>query len=422
MNKEMKKTAVPKLRFPEFRAAGEWPFKNGDRVFNPISNKNHNSDLPILAITQEQGAIPRDEINYTVIATDKSVESYKVVEVGDFIISLRSFQGGIEYSNYKGICSPAYIILRKKIDVEDHFFRYYFKTDLFIQDLNKNLEGIRDGKMVSYKQFSELLLPTPSIPEQQKIAACLTTLDDLISAQSEKIEALQAHKKGLMQQLFPAEGERVPRVRFGEFEGEWEEEILRNVCSYFKGYAFQSKDYTSKGRRIVRVSDMGFDYIKDETNAIYISQEKTKQYEKWQLKKNDLIVTTVGSKPPVYDSLVGRTIVVQSKDENSLLNQNAVCLRANDKIEQGFLNILFKKDEYINFIESIIRGNANQGSIALDDLFRYKFYKPKPKEQQKIAACLTSLDDLIAAHGQQLEALKAHKKGLMQGLFPGGVV
>ncbi len=126
-HKEIKKTRVPGLRFPEFREAGEWTFKNGDKVFNQVSNKNHNSDLPILAITQEQGAIPRDEINYSVIVTDKSVESYKVVEIGDFIISLRSFQGGIEYSNYKGICSPAYIILRKKTDVEDCFLSITLK-------------------------------------------------------------------------------------------------------------------------------------------------------------------------------------------------------------------------------------------------------------------------------------------------------
>lgn len=194
---------IPKLRFPEFRNEGEWSYLNGNEVFAQISNKNHNSDLPFLAITQEHGAIPRNKINYNVIVSDKSVESYKVVEIGEFIISLRSFQGGIEYSNYKGICSPAYIILRKKNNVVDDFFKHYFKTKLFIQDLNKNIEGIRDGKMVSYKQFSELLLPFPFPDEQQKIADCLSSLDELITVQSQKLEALKVHKKGLMQQLFP---------------------------------------------------------------------------------------------------------------------------------------------------------------------------------------------------------------------------
>ncbi len=194
---------VPKFRFPEFKDEGEWKFLYGNELFEAISNKNHNSDLPILAITQEHGAIPREQIDYSVIATKQSVKSYKIVEVGDFIISLRSFQGGIEYSYYKGICSPAYIILRKKKKLSNLFFKFFFKTDLYIRYLNKNLEGIRDGKMVSYKQFSEILLPYPSKNEQQKIAECLSSLDELIMAQTKKIEQLERHKKGLMQKIFP---------------------------------------------------------------------------------------------------------------------------------------------------------------------------------------------------------------------------
>lgn len=193
---------TPRLRFPGF--TGNWEYVNGDELFKPISNKNHNSDLPILALTQDHGAVPRDEINYKVFVSDKSVAGYKVVEIDDFIISLRSFQGGIEYSRYKGLCSPAYIVLRKKSkDLCSDFFRIYFKSFNYIQDLNKNLEGIRDGKMISFKQFSEIKLPNPSPAEQQKIADCLTSLDDTIAAESAKLETLKVHKRGLMQQLFP---------------------------------------------------------------------------------------------------------------------------------------------------------------------------------------------------------------------------
>jgi|688.fasta_scaffold15618_7 type I restriction enzyme S subunit len=196
--------SVPKLRFKEFEKYGEWEYLNGNKLFDTISNKKHDSDLPILAITQEQGAIPRNLINYNVVVTEKSIESYKVIEIGDFIISLRSFQGGIEYSNYKGICSPAYIILRKKNKYsENEFYKNYFKTDLYIRNLNKNLEGLRDGKMVSYSQFSEIKIPNPNPKEQQKIANTLSSLDDLIKEQVDKIEQLKLHKKGLMRGLFP---------------------------------------------------------------------------------------------------------------------------------------------------------------------------------------------------------------------------
>ena len=195
---------IPKLRFPEFYDEKEWIYYNGDKMFEPIVNKNHNSDLPVLAITQDQGAIPRDLIDYNVIVSDKSIEGYKVVEIGDFIISLRSFQGGIEYSNYKGLCSPAYIVLRKRNDdVCDDFYRYYFKSNQYIQDLNRNLEGIRDGKMVSYKQFSDIMIPCPKYEEQRKIASCLFAMDDQINAYTEKVGLLGQYKIGLMQRMFP---------------------------------------------------------------------------------------------------------------------------------------------------------------------------------------------------------------------------
>ena len=137
---------VPRQRFPEFRAKEGWDSEFGNMIFDQISNKDHNSDLPVLAITQEQGAIPREMIDYHVSVTDKSLEGYKVVDVGNFIISLRSFQGGIEFSKYRGICSPAYVILRLRHDHSEDYFRHYLKTGRFIAQMTKSLEGLRMGR------------------------------------------------------------------------------------------------------------------------------------------------------------------------------------------------------------------------------------------------------------------------------------
>lgn len=180
----------------------DWEEKNGNEIFKPISNKDHNSDLPILAITQEHGAIPRELIDFNISVSDKSVESYKVVEKGDFIISLRSFQGGIEYSNYHGICSPAYIILRAYVKIDDRFFKDYFKTETYIQSLNRKLEGIRDGKMISYKYFSEIVLPFPSYDEQSRISDFLGEIDKKIDLHQNQLDKTEAWKKGLLQNMF----------------------------------------------------------------------------------------------------------------------------------------------------------------------------------------------------------------------------
>ena len=200
----MQKLFKQEIRFKDDSGSDfpDWQWKQGNEFFDAISNKSHNSDLPILAITQEHGAIPRDLINYQVQVTGGSVASYKVVEEGDYIISLRSFQGGIEYSRYKGICSPAYIILRPSISIDDDFYRYYLKTGKFIQEMKRRLEGIRDGKILSYKYFSEIKLPYPCIEEQRKISQFINTLDKKISLVKEQIELNQTFKKGLLQQMF----------------------------------------------------------------------------------------------------------------------------------------------------------------------------------------------------------------------------
>jgi type I restriction enzyme S subunit len=182
-----------------------WDWVGGNELFDNISDKKHNSDLPILAITQDQGAIPRELINYKMTVTEASVASYKVVQKGDFIISLRTFQGGIEFSEYHGICSPAYNILRPSSEEVDRaFYKFYLKTSFYIRQLQKNLEGIRDGKMISYKYFSEIKVPFPSNPEQQKIATYLSSIDTKTERVNNQITQTQAFKKGLLQQMFVA--------------------------------------------------------------------------------------------------------------------------------------------------------------------------------------------------------------------------
>jgi type I restriction enzyme, S subunit len=206
---EYKKGVMQKLFSQELRFKDEngnqyanWDYKNGDLVFESVSDKEHDSDLPILAITQEYGAIPRNLIDYNISVTERSIEGYKVVQVGDYIISLRSFQGGIEYSNYKGICSPAYIVLRPILKIDRIFFKYFFKTDNYIQALNKTLEGIRDGKMISYKYFSEVKLPLPTISEQAKIANFISAIDEEISRINSQIDRIETWKNGVLQKIF----------------------------------------------------------------------------------------------------------------------------------------------------------------------------------------------------------------------------
>ena len=409
---------VPDLRFPEFE--GEWNEKNLYEVseVNPSSNSLPNEFVYIDLESVDSGNLLKKRIIFLDNAPSRA---QRLLKQGDTIFQMvRPYQRNNYFfnptDNLKYVASTGYAQLRA-FQSKRYLFQYIHNNDFVNRVLAKSTGS--NYPAINSRDLAKIKVVIPKAPkEQQKIAATLTSLDHLIAAENENLEALQAHKKGLLQQLFPAKGEKVPKLRFGEFSGDWEETTLGEVCNYFKGFAFKSKDYTTSGRRVVRVSDMGYDYIKDVANAIFIREEDIELYDKWLLQKNDLIITTVGSKPPVYASLVGRSIIVNKKNENSLLNQNAVCIRANSNIEQSFLNTLFKRKDYISFVESIIRGNANQGSIALVDLFKYPICKPSPNEQSKIATCLSSLDEWIATQSEKIAALKEHKKGLMQQMFP----
>jgi type I restriction enzyme S subunit len=180
----------------------DWEEKRANEIFDNITDKNHNGDLPLLAVTQDQGVVDREAAGIEIKTSQQSIQSYKMIDKGDFVISLRSFQGGIEYSNLKGISSPAYTVLRPKIKISDNFYKAYFKKEEFISKLNNAVIGIRDGKQISYGVFSDMRIPYPSFPEQEKIANFLNIFDKKIDQVEKELSAIKEFKKGLLQKMF----------------------------------------------------------------------------------------------------------------------------------------------------------------------------------------------------------------------------
>ena len=172
-----------------------------NEIFKNVSIKNNPEDSVLLSATQEFGMIPRDMIESRVTMPSGSLKTYKLVEKGDFVISLRSFQGGIEYSEYIGLVSPAYTVLKSINPINEDFYKFYFKSQDLIGRLSVAVIGIRDGKNISYDDFSTIILPNPSLEEQTAIAEVLNTAHQELKQYQEKLEALKLQKKGLMQQL-----------------------------------------------------------------------------------------------------------------------------------------------------------------------------------------------------------------------------
>lgn len=175
--------------------------KRFDEIFEDYSDKKH-SDKDLLSATQENGVIPRRLLKGRVMSPEGSLDGYKLVQSGSFVISLRSFQGGLEYSDYEGIISPAYTVLKDKISINKCFYRYFFKSYNFIEKyLSIAVIGIRDGKQISYPDLQSVKIPYPPLSEQKAIADILSKADEEIDLLTAKLSALKSQKKGLMQKL-----------------------------------------------------------------------------------------------------------------------------------------------------------------------------------------------------------------------------
>lgn len=195
----MQQLLTGKKRLPGFY--GAWSFPKAKELFQSVSDKDHNGDLAVLSSTQDRGIVPRDEVDIDIKYDACSLVNYKKVSKGNFVISLRSFQGGIEYSTYTGLVSPAYTVLSSRKEISDGYYKQFFKSTDYINRLNVAVYGIRDGKQISYEDFGRLRIPYPPIKEQDAIAEVLSAADHEIDLLRQDIEQEKQKKKALMQLL-----------------------------------------------------------------------------------------------------------------------------------------------------------------------------------------------------------------------------
>jgi Restriction endonuclease S subunits len=171
-------------------------------LFETVSERGR-TDLPLLAVMQDIGIVRRDELDRRVAMPDGDTSTYKVVRPGDFVISLRSFEGGLEYSSIIGLVSPAYTVLRSTTDLVGDYYRHFFKSRSFIGRLDKLIFGIR--KQIAFRDFGDMYIPAPPVAEQEAQARALGSLEANLALEDERIAALTRQKRGLMQKLLTGE-------------------------------------------------------------------------------------------------------------------------------------------------------------------------------------------------------------------------
>lgn len=419
MTREPKPALAPKLRFPEFRSAPAWETKTLGSLAKISTEKVGDNECVPMSITSGVGLVSQMEKFGRIIAGD-SYKNYLLLKKNDFAYNksaTKEYPEGFValYSEEALAAVPNSIFTCFRINGDSplpQYLNYLFLGNLHGQWLRKFIEvGARAHGSLSIDEDDLLALPVP-LPggkttrgEQQKIAECLSSLDELIGAEGRKLDALRAHKKGLMQQLFPREGETLPRLRFPEFHSapEWSYKSLGELGDIVTGKTPSTKDTDLWGGEILFITptDIVNDGKYQRTTARTVVETDNMKV----LPAGCVVYTCIAS--------IGKMAITTRP---SITNQQINAVVAHDDVNAEF--VFYALADLTPWIQSI------PASTTLPIINKTEFSKisipvpNRPNEQHRIATCLSSLDDLIAAQSDKLEALQTHKQGLMQQLFP----
>ncbi len=414
---------VPRLRFPEFLDAGEWEKKMLGEIADSITERAADRKLTLFSITSGIGLVSQIDKFGKEIA-GKQYKNYYVIKNGDFAYNksaTKEYPEGF-IAMYSGaddgaVPNSVFTCFRVRNECANpKYLNYLFAKNLHGKWLKKVISvGARaHGSLnVDDKDLFSIPLPFPGklsfIPEQQKIAECLSTLDELITAHSRKLAALKKYKQGLLQQLFPRPGETVPRLRFPAFKGagEWEETRLNKVLveHKLKSDGISEVHSVSVHKGVVNQKDhLGRSFAAADTSNYNLARP------------NDVIYT----KSPTGAFPFG-IVKYNQNNYNVIVSPLYGVFAPRNKYIAYILSIYFESPiRASNYLAPITqKGAKNTLQVSNDTFLSGSICLPdEAGEQQQIADCLSSLDELITAETQRIEALKAHKQGLMQQLFP----
>jgi type I restriction enzyme, S subunit len=409
MNKKDEIQLAPKLRFPEFKKSGKWEEKKLGEIGDVIrgasprpkgDSRYYGGNIPRLMVADvtRDGKYVTPKIDFLTVEGAKlsrPCKSGTLTVVCSGTVGIPSILA-VDACIHDGFLA---LINLKKIISLDYLFYQIKKLQLKFEN-SATHGGVFTN--LTTEILNNFLISFPSLPEQQKIADCLSSLDECISAETRKLESLRLHKKGLMQNLFPAEGESVPKLRFPEFKksGKWEEKKLGDVAYYENGKAHE-QDILEHGKyKVVNskfISSEG-SVIKYTDTAFCIAN------------KNDILM--VLSDVPNGKAIAKCFIV--GEDDLYTVNQR-VCKITPKEIDKIILFYLLNRNQYFLRFDDGVK----QTNLRNEDVLSCPLKLPREiMEQQKIADCLSSLDECISSQSQKIESLKLHKKGLMQNLFP----
>ena len=391
---------VPAIRFAGF--TDPWEQRKASEVFQIVDDRGHPT-LPVLSATQNQGMIYRDDSGRYIGHDESNEIGYKRVLPGDFVVHLRSFQGGFAHSQYEGITSPAYTVFRAKEPTShsDRFWKHWFMSEHFIAGLSTVTYGIRDGRSISVDEFMNTFLAFPAVEEQAAISRLFDYLDDLITLHQRKYDKLVIFKKSMLEKMFPKDGESVPEIRFAGFTDPWEQ---RKFSDMYEVNNERNTDCELGYDRTLSIATMTFNggngAADDSLNSYKV------------IRVGDIAFEGHANKVHAY----GRFVLNDAGD--GLMSPRFSCLRPIVEQRYSFWKYYIPHEETMRpILVKATKSGTMMNELVPDDLMRESILAPCLAEQEAIGDCLSQLDSLITLHQRKLELLQNIKKSLLDKMF-----
>lgn len=397
-----------------------WELRRAKTLFTQRNSKGNGIEV-LLSPTQKYGVVPQSQLEGVVqVKEDTDLQMFKTVHKGDFVISLRSFQGGFEYSLYEGVCSPAYQVFYPTSPICDTYYRYLFKSQSFISKMNNLTVGIREGKNIQYVDFANAQIPVPPLAEQERIAVFLNAECAEIDAVLEKTRASIEEYKKLKQAIITqavTKGIRGDRPMkdsgiewIGEIPAEWEIRKIFRAINKVGDIDHYMPDSVDDGIPYLMTGD-----LQEKLSDVNLKRCKKVSFQDYEMLSSKIRVSK-GDVIFARYATIGTVCFVDTED-NILVSYACLIIKPNSSLLYGeFLFYYLKSTAFLEEIKQYIKANT-QANVGLDSVSKAKIALPSVHEQQKIVEYLRDkckkIDALIAKKQQYLTEIENYKKSLI---------
>lgn len=407
----MKNDKQPEIRLPNYKEV--WSQRKFVDFVSKAGKKNTvNQNYMPYSVSNKVGLVSQAEQFEGSRLDNLDKTTYKIVHPGEFAYNpARINVGSIAFNNLNKtvIVSSLYVVLKMSEKLDNEFILQFIKSPIFNNEVRRNTEGsVRE--YLFFESFKNIKFPLPSNKDEQiEIGGFFKKLDENIMLQLQELDALKQTKQGFLQKMFPKEGESVPEIRFPGFTGEWKNHTLgETVDSMTYGLNASSKEYDGENKyiRITDIDDITHKFLKEKITSPNTDLSLAEEY---LLNEGDILFARTGAS-------VGKTYIYDSKDGKVYYAGFLIRARVKDEYVPEFIFQNTLTSRYLKFIK-VASQRSGQPGVNAQEYAGFSFMIPDKKEQQEISEFFKKLDEIIALHQQEIDALKQTKKAFLQKMF-----